>query len=303
MELEADLAKLDRYRDIRADYEAAIEGRTGIEPFDDWARELLETGTLHNHARMWFASIWVFTLGLPWRLGADFFLRHLLDGDAASNTLSWRWVAGLHTSGKHYLATSENIAKFTNGRYRLPPGALAANVEAPDFEPEDRQPLPTLRPAKRVPSTLLVTDDDCLPETLDLPPIEAAFLVATSDRRSPLPVADGVVEFEQGALADTADRLRASGIERVEIVVRDGLAERLRAEGRQVTGAVLPVGPSRDALSGALRESGVDYRPVMRTWDAEFWPRATAGFFKLKKSIPKVLPRVLGDGDKFGRAA
>jgi len=49
------------------------------------------------------------TLGLPWQIGADFFPRHLLDGDAASNTLGWRWVAGLHTLGKVYAARSENI--------------------------------------------------------------------------------------------------------------------------------------------------------------------------------------------------
>ena len=60
----------------------------GIEGFDHWAKELAETGYLHNHARMSFASIWLFTLKLPWSLGADFFLRHLLDGDPASNTLS-----------------------------------------------------------------------------------------------------------------------------------------------------------------------------------------------------------------------
>lgn len=75
-------------------------GQVGIEGFDDWAKELIETGYLHNHARMWFASIWIFTLQLPWILGADFFLRHLIDADIASNTLSWRWVAGLHTQGK-----------------------------------------------------------------------------------------------------------------------------------------------------------------------------------------------------------
>ncbi|MFZ4747891.1 MAG: FAD-binding domain-containing protein [Sphingomonas sp.] len=67
---------------------AAETGMTGIEGFDDWARELVDTGYMHNHARMWFASIWIFTLRLPWALGADFFLRHLLDADAASNTLS-----------------------------------------------------------------------------------------------------------------------------------------------------------------------------------------------------------------------
>ena len=92
-------------------------GATGIDCFDAWARELVATGYLHNHARMWFASIWIFTLRLPWELGADFFLRHLIDGDPASNTLSWRWVAGLQTAGKTYLATAENIARFTGGRF------------------------------------------------------------------------------------------------------------------------------------------------------------------------------------------
>ena len=51
---------------------------------------------------MWFASIWIFTLELPWQLGAEFFMQHLYDGDAASNTLGWRWVAGVQTQGKHY---------------------------------------------------------------------------------------------------------------------------------------------------------------------------------------------------------
>jgi len=68
---------------LRSLWEDACSGQTGIDAFDTWARELVETGYLHNHARMWFASVWVFTLRLPWALGADFFLRHLLDGDVA----------------------------------------------------------------------------------------------------------------------------------------------------------------------------------------------------------------------------
>jgi len=111
----------------RADYDAAVEGRTGIDCFDAWAGELLDTGYLHNHARMWFASIWIFTLRLPWQLGADFFLRHLLDGDPASNTLGWRWVGGLHTRGKTYLARADNIAKYTEGRFN-PVGRLARSA-------------------------------------------------------------------------------------------------------------------------------------------------------------------------------
>ncbi|WP_420010632.1 FAD-binding domain-containing protein [Tateyamaria sp.] len=102
---------------LRDRWEAACTGQTEIECFNAWANELVETGYLHNHARMWFASIWIFTLRLPWELGADFFLRHLLDGDPASNTLGWRWVAGIQTPGKTYLARTSNISKYTEGRY------------------------------------------------------------------------------------------------------------------------------------------------------------------------------------------
>jgi deoxyribodipyrimidine photo-lyase len=103
--------------------------------FDDWAQELVATGYLHNHARMWFASIWIFTLRLPWELGADFFLRHLIDGDPASNTLSWRWVGGLHTPGKTYLATADNIAE-----HRGPLPARGAGGRGPC--PADAAPAP-----------------------------------------------------------------------------------------------------------------------------------------------------------------
>ena len=98
-------------------YYNAIEGLTEVECFNYWVKELRENGFLHNHTRMWFASIWIFTLNLPWQLGAEFFLKHLTDADSASNTLSWRWVAGLQTKGKHYLARNWNIEKFTNGKF------------------------------------------------------------------------------------------------------------------------------------------------------------------------------------------
>ena len=98
-------------------YYEAIEGLTDIECFNYWVKELRENGFLHNHTRMWFASIWIFTLNLPWQLGAEFFLKYLTDADSASNTLSWRWVAGVQTKGKNYLAKNWNIEKFTNGKF------------------------------------------------------------------------------------------------------------------------------------------------------------------------------------------
>ena len=79
---------------------------------DRIARELIQTGYLHNHARMWWASFWIHAEGLPWELGADVFFRHLLDADPASNTLSWRWVAGLQTAGKTYLVRLSNLQKY-----------------------------------------------------------------------------------------------------------------------------------------------------------------------------------------------
>lgn len=92
--------------------EAIKRGESEIEIMGYFARQLRETGYLHNHARMWFAAYWVHHEKLPWQLGAEFFYEHLLDADAASNTLSWRWVAGLQTVGKTYLARASNIRKY-----------------------------------------------------------------------------------------------------------------------------------------------------------------------------------------------
>ena len=117
MDYVIDLNKLKlEYKDNK-DYLNAIEGKTNIECFNEWVNELKNHNYLHNHARMWFASIWIFTLDLPWQLGAEFFMKHLFDGDSASNTLGWRWVAGIQTKGKNYAASEWNIKKFTNNRF------------------------------------------------------------------------------------------------------------------------------------------------------------------------------------------
>ena len=107
----------DEFKDNKK-YIQVTEGNSNIECFNDWVKELKESNYLHNHARMWFASIWIFTFNLPWELGAAFFMKYLYDGDTASNTLSWRWVAGIQTKGKHYLAKEWNIRKFTNEKYK-----------------------------------------------------------------------------------------------------------------------------------------------------------------------------------------
>ena len=136
-------ARMAEDPDLDDRVQKAERGMTGIGCLDAWANELRQTGHLHNHVRMWFASIWVHTLRLPWQLGADFFMRHLLDGDPASNTLSWRWVCGLQTQGKVYQATADNIERFTNGHY-APHGLLAKDVPLLSESFTNHPPIPLL---------------------------------------------------------------------------------------------------------------------------------------------------------------
>lgn len=103
------------------------EGATGLECMDRFARELVETGYLHNHARMWVASYTTHWRRTKWQAGARWFLSHLTDGDTASNNLSWQWVASTF-SAKPYIFNRENLEKYTRGRYC---GTCAARESCP----------------------------------------------------------------------------------------------------------------------------------------------------------------------------
>jgi deoxyribodipyrimidine photo-lyase len=297
--LEDDLAALDRDRRLRRDVTRAMDGQTGLACFDAWAEELVETGYLHNHARMWFASIWIFTLGMPWRLGADFFYRHLLDGDAASNTLGWRWAAGLHTRGKPYPARADNIATFTGGRFTPRPSDLAEVTQGLEAtEPDGLPPVlplrPIMQPQPGVPTALLITDEDCRIEDFGLAALDirATATLASSPLRSPLAVADHVLRFEDTALADAA--LRAGGtFTSLRAADPDALAKWAAAAGAtQIATAYVTTGPLRDWLdeaAPALAARGITLCEWRRDWDAAIWPHATAGFFKVKQQIPRFL--------------
>lgn len=91
-------------------------GQTGLACMDGFAAELSATGYLHNHARMWVAAFVVHFRRVRWQAGAKWFLEHLLDGDPASNNLSWQWVASTFSS-KPYYFNRDNLEQFTDGRY------------------------------------------------------------------------------------------------------------------------------------------------------------------------------------------
>ncbi len=273
-----------------ADLAAAEEGRTGIDAFDAWARELAETGYLHNHARMWFASIWIFTLRLPWTLGADFFLRHLIDADPASNTLSWRWVAGLQTAGKTYLARADNIARYTEGRFV--PRGLAEEAVALTEPPVG--PAGTLGPLSppdlAAPSLLLVHHEDLHPESLFAADVPVGHVLAARDPA--LLWGDAARRYVAAATADAAARAAAHfGCSATLAEALDAevlLAVARTAGARQVLTPFAPVGPVADALAALapqLAEEGIALRPVRRRWDAGLWPHARRGFFAFDAEI------------------
>ena len=107
------------------------EARTGVPAIDQSVRTLYATGMLHNHARMWLASYVVHLRKVHWRAGADWLYGHLLDGDLASNHLSWQWVAGTG-SHKPYLFNAENVARFAPPAWHSTGSVIDASYEALD---------------------------------------------------------------------------------------------------------------------------------------------------------------------------
>jgi len=105
------------------------DGRTGVPVIDAAVRTLYTSGTLHNHARMWLASYVVHLRKIHWRAGADWLYAHLLDGDLASNHLSWQWVAGT-ASHKPYLFNADNVARYAPPLWHSPGSPVDASYEA-----------------------------------------------------------------------------------------------------------------------------------------------------------------------------
>jgi deoxyribodipyrimidine photo-lyase len=295
------LVERDRQREVFPDQRAILAaemGQTGIEGFDHWARELVQTGYIHNHARMWFASIWIFTLRLPWALGADYFLRHLIDADAASNTLSWRWVAGLQTVGKSYLATTENIARYTNGRFA--PSGLAKEA-IPLTEPPIAQPVQLREPKlhdRRQPTMLLITHEDMHPESLFSDPSAITSIIVAADQD--LLWGDNARRFAVAAAHEAASRTAKKFQCDVRVVERldpHALLNAAQSHGvRQIVTPYAPVGPVAERLASiapVLAQEGILLTEQRRLWDSAFWPYAKKGFFQFKAIIPPVLREVM----------
>lgn len=289
--------KLENNKFIKENYMSAINGETGIECFDFWCEQLKSTGYLHNHVRMWFASIWVFTLKLPMELGADFFMLHLIDADAASNTLSWRWVSGLHTKGKAYAARASNIEKFTNGQFN-PSGQLVEDIN-PLTENIDHPQvtLPQLDKSIQKDAVLLVTEEDCSPETsLETKDLEVEILPLYLEKKYPrwIEPNNSVRFFSNTAVQNTCQRLGQLGVEKIDKTKwTDAILEASDRLGtKNIIIPKVPVGAVKSKLRKVkknLAEHDIYIYEHYKNYDMYTWQHASKGFFKLKKQIPNIL--------------
>ena len=274
--------KLSSQKD-NENYLAAINGETGIECFDFWAQELRNTNYLHNHARMWFASIWIFTLGLPWQAGAQFFLKHLLDGDAASNTLGWRWVAGIQTMGKCYLARAENISKFTGERFdnaRLNERALPlvdekVHVVQPiDYEVSTKQKF----------ETLLIMDTNLKMLTRnETKNYKKIYVMSLANASRQIAISQSVVEFKQNLIKSAAQKHPHCEV----LDAREATQVLGKMPGCDVCYPF--IGENLDFLHRSNDVWNIDLNFLRRHEDLFCWRFATKGFFNFKKNIPAII--------------
>jgi len=275
-----ELNKIREEYENNQNYKNAIDGKTNIECFNYWVTELKENNYLHNHTRMWFASIWIFTLELPWQLGAEFFMQHLYDGDSASNTLGWRWVAGIQTQGKHYLASEWNIKKFTNNRFNN----IKLNEDAPPKVSEKTYSIVKQDFASKNidDRDLFIFENNLSFETTDFQnnKFKKIYIISNKNENRSIKLSEKVIKFKSLLINDQKLRLENNSIacEVVDISEIKNIDEKVIA--------LYPtVGENLDYLNSNNYKLDFLYRKL----DQYSWQYCNKGFFNFKNYIPKII--------------
>ena len=277
-----ELRKLKKDFYNNKNYLNAIEGKTNIECFNYWISEIKKYNYLHNHARMWFASIWIFTLNLPWQLGAEFFMKYLLDGDSASNTLGWRWVAGVQTKGKNYIASEWNIKKFTNNRFSQI--KLNENPQ-PIIDNKNYSILKNdfLNNEINKNDNLIVFENSLSIECSDFKEFDFknVYLVQKDNDTREIKLDEKVLKFKEDLISDQKIRLENKS-SKIEII---NVKDLKNLDGNNI--ALYPsIGEINDFLiSNNLKNIKYLYRKI----DQYAWKYCNKGFFNFKNYIPKIV--------------
>ena len=265
-------------------YINAINAKTNIECFNDWVQELKDYNYLHNHTRMLFASIWIFTLGLPWQKGAEFFMKYLLDGDAASNTLSWRWVAGIQTKGKNYIAQNWNISKFTNNKYKNT--NLKENPK-PIIDQREYKILPIeFKNNEKKFENLIVFDNETNPNFLTLEKYKKIYyILLTLDERE-LKLSDQVLKYKKTLIENQINDLNTD----IEFIDGNKFIE--LSNNINNFDVIYPcVGENMSFLERIIEKNNLGVNYIVRDEDKFCWQFSNKGYFNFKSNIPKILSK------------
>ena len=277
------LVELNKIREEYKDnqnYKNAIDGKTNIECFNFWVTELKENNYLHNHTRMWFASIWIFTLELPWQLGAEFFMQHLYDGDSASNTLGWRWVAGIQTQGKHYLASEWNIKKFTNNRFNN----IKLNENAPPKVSEKTYSIVKQDFSNKNidDENLFIFENSLSFETTDFQnhKFKKIYIISNKNENRSIKLSEKVIKFKSLLIMDQKQRLENNSIncEVVDI-----------SEIKNINEKIIALYPTVGENLDYLNSNNLKIDFLYRKLDQYSWQYCNKGFFNFKNYIPKII--------------
>ena len=276
-----ELKKVRKEFKDNSDYKNATEGKTNIECFNEWVIELKENNYLHNHARMWFASIWIFTLNLPWQLGAEFFMKHLYDGDAAANTLGWRWVAGIQTQGKNYLASEWNIKKFTNNRF----SNIKLNENAPPKTSDKTYAASKLEfnnPKNLEEKNLLIFENNLSFEISDFKDqkFKKVFLISNKNENRTIELSDKLVKFKSQLIEDQKNRLKEKSIDSEIIDL---------SEIQNINETSYGLYPTVSENLDFINTNNLKIEFLYRKLDQFSWQYCNKGFFNFKNYIPKIV--------------
>ena len=287
------LSQLENFEDVKVNnplYNKSIEGNTGLECFDSWVRDLLEFGYLHNHSRMWFASIWIFYFNLPWQLGAEFFYQNLIDADPASNTLSWRWVAGLQTQGKKYITYKENIDRFTGGRFSFPDNFVLSDRMTDNYvyyEP-NYQVLESNTTNSKNKGYMVIEDDLSFTNVIKDSPV-----LIQSESYNPFGQSENVKSFSDRALKSAKEYCKKNISKNVATFQWSNVEEindwviTNKIDDVEIISPT--VGKFEKLIPSTFQRLDVKSSYFFHDWDKLFWRHADKGFFKLKKNIKTIV--------------
>jgi hypothetical protein len=274
-------------------YVSAINGDTKLDFFNSWVYELKKYNYLHNHTRMWFASTWIFNLGLPWQLGAKFFFEYLFDGDAASNLLSWRWVGGLQTKGKQYLFSSSNLRKFSNNRFNVEKiiNKQIFLEESNQIPLEDEIYKNNMDPKSY---NLIMFENDLHISTLKniIPSYKKVHIILLKNQQRKIKLSESVLKFKQELVSEFIEQF--DNVEQI-----DPSSLEITFQNTNELDIIYPgVGENYDFITEFKNLHNKKIFNLVRDEDLFAWKFAKKGFFKFKENIPKINQRIFENYSK-----